>query len=417
MFELSGVTREEGFPLRTSSSPATRSARGRSMTDIRWYQTLALWKSIVFMEGNYKRAVVGRDRRPVPQVLRRRRHPARRARRGAGPWRLSAGPARRLRRRPDRRTSSAPSAPSARPRASTRRRPRRFPRRPRRARALLFEFELGHDRRGRLRAALRPRRSAWPTARAHRPALRRRARPTRRCRRRARRCARAACAPAWSRTRGAPAATTRDLLAELFDGVVISGEEGFRKPDPRIYALGARADRPAAGRVRVRRRPGVNLDPARELGMASCTTRRRRDARGARGAGGLGGGSRCAARRKKHHRGKAPAGSSVVDWCCRTTRIDHRGRLCGQEPHKRPWSGQLTRRRTTARGRAAPGPLPLGDAVRAARYLSQGQRSPGPRLRRPTRACARRRRRRCRASDARRRAGRRGRGSRRAGSG
>jgi hypothetical protein len=29
------------------------------MTDIRWYQTLALWKSIVFMEGNYKRAVTG----------------------------------------------------------------------------------------------------------------------------------------------------------------------------------------------------------------------------------------------------------------------------------------------------------------------------------------------------------------------
>ena len=32
------------------------------MTDIRWYQTLALWKSIVFMEGNYKRAVAGAPR-------------------------------------------------------------------------------------------------------------------------------------------------------------------------------------------------------------------------------------------------------------------------------------------------------------------------------------------------------------------
>jgi hypothetical protein len=29
------------------------------MTDIRWYQTLALWKSVVFMEGNFKRAVSG----------------------------------------------------------------------------------------------------------------------------------------------------------------------------------------------------------------------------------------------------------------------------------------------------------------------------------------------------------------------
>ena len=29
------------------------------MSDIRWYQTLALWKSTVFMEGNYKRAASG----------------------------------------------------------------------------------------------------------------------------------------------------------------------------------------------------------------------------------------------------------------------------------------------------------------------------------------------------------------------
>ena len=29
------------------------------MSDIRWYMTLALWKSVVFMEGNYKRAVAG----------------------------------------------------------------------------------------------------------------------------------------------------------------------------------------------------------------------------------------------------------------------------------------------------------------------------------------------------------------------
>ena len=31
----------------------------------------------------------------------------------------------------------------------------------------------------------------------------------------------------------------RALLAELFDGVVISGEEGMRKPTPSIYELGA----------------------------------------------------------------------------------------------------------------------------------------------------------------------------------
>jgi hypothetical protein len=29
------------------------------MTSLRWYLTLALWKSVVFMEGNYKRALAG----------------------------------------------------------------------------------------------------------------------------------------------------------------------------------------------------------------------------------------------------------------------------------------------------------------------------------------------------------------------
>ena len=74
MFELGGITREEGFPTRAELVARYEERSGRSMTDIRWYQTLALWKSIVFMEGNYKRAVVRRDRRPVSQGLRRRRH-------------------------------------------------------------------------------------------------------------------------------------------------------------------------------------------------------------------------------------------------------------------------------------------------------------------------------------------------------
>jgi aminoglycoside phosphotransferase (APT) family kinase protein len=59
MFELSAVTRQEGFPRRADLVERYESRSGRSMTDIRWYQTLALWKSVVFMEGNYKRAVSG----------------------------------------------------------------------------------------------------------------------------------------------------------------------------------------------------------------------------------------------------------------------------------------------------------------------------------------------------------------------
>ena len=61
----------EGFPPRAELVARYEERSGRSMTDIRWYQTLALWKSIVFMEGNYKRAIVGHDRRPVPEDVRR----------------------------------------------------------------------------------------------------------------------------------------------------------------------------------------------------------------------------------------------------------------------------------------------------------------------------------------------------------
>jgi aminoglycoside phosphotransferase (APT) family kinase protein len=59
MFELNGITRQAGFPRRAELIARYEERSGRSMTDIRWYQTLALWKSVVFMEGNYKRAVAG----------------------------------------------------------------------------------------------------------------------------------------------------------------------------------------------------------------------------------------------------------------------------------------------------------------------------------------------------------------------
>ncbi|MGQ0778507.1 MAG: phosphotransferase family protein [Pseudonocardiales bacterium] len=59
MFELNSVTRAAGFPSRAELVARYEEHSGRSMTDIRWYQTLALWKAIVFMEGNYKRAMAG----------------------------------------------------------------------------------------------------------------------------------------------------------------------------------------------------------------------------------------------------------------------------------------------------------------------------------------------------------------------
>jgi putative hydrolase of the HAD superfamily len=61
----------------------------------------------------------------------------------------------------------------------------------------------------------------------------------------------------------------RELLGELFDGVVISGEVGIRKPAPRIYELGAQAiGREPARCVFVDDLP-FNLTPAGDLGMAT----------------------------------------------------------------------------------------------------------------------------------------------------
>lgn len=59
MFELGSVTRREGFPTRAELIAGYEQRTGRAMGDIRWYTTLAIWKAIVFMEGNYKRAVAG----------------------------------------------------------------------------------------------------------------------------------------------------------------------------------------------------------------------------------------------------------------------------------------------------------------------------------------------------------------------
>jgi putative hydrolase of the HAD superfamily len=60
-----------------------------------------------------------------------------------------------------------------------------------------------------------------------------------------------------------------ELFEELFHGVVISGEEGIRKPTMRMYELGAeRAGALAEACVFVDDLP-FNLTPAQELGMAT----------------------------------------------------------------------------------------------------------------------------------------------------
>jgi aminoglycoside phosphotransferase (APT) family kinase protein len=56
---LTAVTTREGFPTRDELIALYEERTKQSMSDLRWYQTLALWKAAVFMEGNYKRFLAG----------------------------------------------------------------------------------------------------------------------------------------------------------------------------------------------------------------------------------------------------------------------------------------------------------------------------------------------------------------------
>jgi aminoglycoside phosphotransferase (APT) family kinase protein len=81
---LTTVTREPGFPTREELVARYEERSGRSMSDVRWYTTLALWKSAIFLEGSYKRwlagttedAFFGRLKEGVPEIAERARQTA-----------------------------------------------------------------------------------------------------------------------------------------------------------------------------------------------------------------------------------------------------------------------------------------------------------------------------------------------------
>jgi aminoglycoside phosphotransferase (APT) family kinase protein len=58
-FNLNNVTLKPGFPTRDELVARYEERSGRSVQALDWYVTLALWKAVVFMEGNYKRALEG----------------------------------------------------------------------------------------------------------------------------------------------------------------------------------------------------------------------------------------------------------------------------------------------------------------------------------------------------------------------
>ncbi len=59
MFGLGAVTRRPGFPTREELVARYEERSGRSMTDLPFYATLALWKSAIFLEGSYQRRLAG----------------------------------------------------------------------------------------------------------------------------------------------------------------------------------------------------------------------------------------------------------------------------------------------------------------------------------------------------------------------
>jgi aminoglycoside phosphotransferase (APT) family kinase protein len=58
-FNLQRVTAQPGFPTRHELVTRYEQRSGRAMQALDWYVTLALWKAVAFMEGNYKRAISG----------------------------------------------------------------------------------------------------------------------------------------------------------------------------------------------------------------------------------------------------------------------------------------------------------------------------------------------------------------------
>jgi aminoglycoside phosphotransferase (APT) family kinase protein len=59
MLDLSNVTRLPGFARRETLALRYAERTGRDVSNLVWYQTLALWKAAIFLEGSYRRHLAG----------------------------------------------------------------------------------------------------------------------------------------------------------------------------------------------------------------------------------------------------------------------------------------------------------------------------------------------------------------------
>jgi aminoglycoside phosphotransferase (APT) family kinase protein len=69
VFSLGAVTMQPGFPTREELIARYEERSGRSMGEVRWYATLALWKAAVFLEGSYRRLLAGTTDDPFFALL------------------------------------------------------------------------------------------------------------------------------------------------------------------------------------------------------------------------------------------------------------------------------------------------------------------------------------------------------------
>jgi aminoglycoside phosphotransferase (APT) family kinase protein len=69
IFSLGAVTTQPGFPSRAELIARYEERSGRSMQDVPWYATLALWKAAIFLEGSYKRLLAGTTDDPFFELL------------------------------------------------------------------------------------------------------------------------------------------------------------------------------------------------------------------------------------------------------------------------------------------------------------------------------------------------------------
>jgi aminoglycoside phosphotransferase (APT) family kinase protein len=69
IFSLGAVTTQPGFPTRAELIARYEERSGRSMSNVAWYATLALWKAAIFLEGSYKRLLAGTTDDPFFKLL------------------------------------------------------------------------------------------------------------------------------------------------------------------------------------------------------------------------------------------------------------------------------------------------------------------------------------------------------------